>query len=245
MPAKKIAASRNGVDPAVRRTALTPQGRKVVRFVDPVRAAQAYLYARIVGETPLLVSAFSEKAQQWMLAKQEGKARGKKPPKEVEQDFLNSMHFIGKKPTTMEEVASAVWAFPALAFKAALVRGLGNCGEKMTLAKTAIYVPPADDDPTRKLVRILSESGPRMTIDPVRNATGVADLRTRAEFVDWAVDLVVRFDSRTYGVEQVCAGLSAAGLCGVGDWRPNGKESTGMHGMFRLESAEAEMPGVD
>ena len=60
----------------------------------------------IVGDTPLIMHAWSEKAKRMMLEAQQGKAKGKK--KELRnpvEDFIDSMYWLTEKPTEPTEEA--------------------------------------------------------------------------------------------------------------------------------------------
>ena len=54
---------------------------------------------RIVGDTPLIMHAWSEKAKRMMLEAQQGKAKGKKKDaKNPVDDFIQSIYWLSHKP---------------------------------------------------------------------------------------------------------------------------------------------------
>jgi hypothetical protein len=81
---------------------------------------------------------------------------------------------------------------------------------------------------------LLPIKGPhKMREDMTRNATGVADLRYRAEFDPWSVEVVIRHNVNVISAEQVINLVDTAGFAiGVGDWRP---QRDGNHGMFHVQ----------
>jgi hypothetical protein len=68
----------------------------------------------------------------------------------------------------------------------------------------------------------------------VRVGMGTADIRYRAEFVAWSIDLPITYNARTVSVEQIVAMLDAGGFgTGIGEWRP---EKDGQFGRFHVEA---------
>jgi hypothetical protein len=59
-----------------------------------------------------------------------------------------------------------------------------------------------------------------MREDPVRNSTGVADLRYRPSFWPWRARLQVVFIRSQFNLESLIALVDAGGNVGVGEWRP-------------------------
>ncbi len=122
----------------------------------------ASIQVGIVGTSPLIVHAWSEKATRMMLNKQMGLPTPKKEPKSPEDDYNGARY-----------ISSQGWdGVPATAFKAAMV---GACrlveGLPMTMARRLFFVEA--DDRELNLVRIFAE--PQMRQDMVRLESGVAD----------------------------------------------------------------------
>ena len=98
----------------------------------------------IVGDTPLIMHAWSEKAKRQMLDAQMGKAKGKqKDKKNPVEDFINSMYWLTEKPTEYTEEAfeaairaGAKFGFPVTALKQAAISASFRKGwskDKMSL----------------------------------------------------------------------------------------------------------------
>lgn len=177
---------------------------------------------RIQGTAPLIVNRWSEKAKEMMLASQQSTARLKKAPKDPEALFEASKY---KLPDGRD-------AFPATGFKAAIVHAARLFeGVQMTKLRQVITVIGSGVD---QLVPI--EFGTvRMREDTVRNATGVADLRYRAEYWPWSADLLIQTVSGQIDDSSLAALVDAAGIGGVGEWRPASKQSaTGTYGTFQV-----------
>lgn len=173
---------------------------------------------RVVGDSPLICHAWSEKAKKQMRDKQMGKAQQKKEPKDPDQDYKEAFYRTDDgRP-----------AFPTIAFKAAAVNAATQVsGLTKTFLRGAFHT-------IGELVPLDGE--PRMREDMVRIAMGTADIRYRPEFPAWAVTLPVRFNTRSVTLEQIIHLFNQAGFSvGVGEWRP---EKDGSYGMFHVESAE-------
>ena len=67
------------------------------------------------------------------------------------------------------------------------------------------------------------------------NATGVADLRYRAQYWPWSAVLKVQVVSGQFDESSILALVDAAGIGGVGEWRPTSPKSrTGDYGRFQI-----------
>jgi len=187
------------------------------------RIGRAMTTVRIEGTAPLIMHRFSLKARQQMLDKQRGRANVREP-KNPEELFEASLH----------RLPGDRYGFPASGFKDATVKGARHYkGSKLTMEgmKTTLFVVGEGPD---MLVPILG-SEPKMREDPVRNETGVADIRFRGEFWPWYADLPILFVPTTITLESVVALVDAGGLSGVGDWRPASKKSySGMYGTWKV-----------
>lgn len=107
----------------------------------------------------------------------------------------------------------------------------------MTQAKLAIFVEAdgvdaADGTP---LVRILGPE-PEQWVAPVRNATGVMDLRSRPRWNTWGASVTVRFDADVFTLDDVVNLFARIGAqVGVGEGRPFSKNSCGLgFGLFHI-----------
>lgn len=191
---------------------------KTVITLPPLNIHTAAL--TLIGDTPLICHAWSQKSKEAMLAKQMKKAVPKKEAKDPERDFRESLY----------PHPEGGFGFPAVAFKAAAV---GACrfvsGIPMTIARGAFHV-------VGDLVKI--EGEPEMREDTVRNESGVADIRYRGEFKQWRAMIAVKFDADMLSIEQIANLFNRAGFSvGIGEWRPMSKESaSGRFGMFHVAS---------
>lgn len=195
---------------------------------------------RIVGDTPLIMHAWSEKAKREILDKQmkvtKSKARDAKNPVE---DFVRSMYWLSPMPTQMTEEGfeqaienGAAFGFPVTAIKQAAISAAYRMGwtkDKMSMRGT--FFITGDDN---QMVRIYSDT-PIMREDMVKVGMGTADIRYRGEFRNWYADLEISFNKNgQYTIEQIINIINAGGYaCGIGEWRP---ERDGQYGMFHVEA---------
>jgi len=177
---------------------------------------------KIVGDSPLIMHKWSEKAIKQIQDKQ-----GKKPVKGREkrnpqQEYKDSMY----------KFPGGGYGFPATGFKASAVRGAKSVGTNMTDARASFYVVGTGPD---QLVKI--EGKPKMRTDMVRLAKGgSADVRYRGMFEEWSATLTVRYNAMTISVGQIINFFNVAGFgTGVGEWR---SERDGQFGMFHVELSD-------
>jgi hypothetical protein len=188
---------------------------------------------QVVGTTPLITNKFSEKSKQQMLDNMNKKGtRKKKGPKEPEVEYENSIYRLPDgRP-----------GFPAVGFKAAMIGACRFFDQKalpMTKAKISLFVYGEGPE---QLIAIDGE--PEMREDAVRVGMSQTDLRYRAMFWPWRVELNVTYVTAILDLNSVIALLDAAGLGGVGEWRPSApKSSTGSFGMFEVVQ-DAAIPVV-
>jgi len=169
----------------------------------------------IEGDSPLVSHKWSDKAKEMMLGKQMGKAeKGKREPKDPEQDFKDSLY--------VDEDGD--YAFPAVAFKSAAVDACSQIdGMTKVQARGAFHV-------VGEFVKI--EGKPNMREDMVRVGMGTADIHYRGEFKRWKCKLVVRYNARSLSRERIINLFNIAGFAvGVGEWRP---QKNGSWGMFHV-----------
>lgn len=177
----------------------------------------------VEGTSPLIVHNWSHKAKQEMLDKQTGRAKVKKAPKDPDEDFNSSRYLL-----------DGGWdGFPAVAFKAAIV-GAARLFDSITMTelRQAIYVAGEGID---MLVPIIGT--PEIREDMVRIGPGTADIRYRACYWPWSVQLNVTWVSSQFTAEQMVSLIDAAGIGGVGEWRPS-KAASGQFGKFRVAAGE-------
>ena len=202
------------------------------KIIQLRRIEDMVLTAEIVGTTPVIPHRWSEKSLRMMRDKQMSATsapRARKEPKNPEEEARDSCYWLDVKDD--DGNISTKGAVPATAFKAAMV---GACrfyeGITMTQAKLLFYVEGEGPD---QLVPI--EGEPVQREDTPRNSGGTADLRYRMQFWPWSARLRIHFLPSMIGPDSVYALLVAAGMGGVGDWRPSSpKSATGTYGQFRL-----------
>lgn len=193
---------------------------------------------RIVGDTPLIMHAWSEKAKRMMLEAQMGIAKGKKKEaKNPVDDFIRSMYWITPMPEdgTMESFEEAIangarFGFPVTAFKQAAISAayrMGWAKDKMSM-RGAFFI----DSDENGMIEIHSDT-PEMREDMVKVGMGTADIRYRGEFKNWYADLTISYNTNgQYSLENIVNIINAGGyVCGVGEWRP---ERDGQYGMFHV-----------
>lgn len=195
----------------------------------------------LVGDTPLICHAWSQKAKREMLGKQMKEAKGGRSAKDPVQDFKDSLYTL----------KAGGYGFPSVAIKACAVRAITSiqgAGLTMVAARQAFHITGELIDMTgafgdgsltmrQDLVRVQG-SEPSMREDMVRVGMGTADLRYRGEFWPWHVKVLTRFNRRVFSLEQILNLLNTAGFAvGIGEWRP---EKAGSSGMFHV-AAEGEV----
>lgn len=194
----------------------------------------------LVGESPLIVHAWSAKSKREMLDKQMKAAKGAREAKDPLADFEASMY----------RLADGGYGFPSVAFKgAAVTAGTSVAGLTKIQARQAFHIVGEDANirgafegsvSRVNLARI--EGGvPQMREDMVRVGMGSADLRYRAEFAAWHTRVLVKFNANVLSEAQILNLLNTAGFAvGVGEWRP---EKDGQYGLFHV-ATEAELEAL-
>lgn len=190
------------------------------------RLGRRTLVVPIVGMTPLIVHAWSEKARRQMLDAQQGVKRPKEH-RDPQADYEASRYrWIDRDGTERD-------GFPALAVKGAIVgaaRLYGSRAVKMTELRAAVFVNGIPGTQGQLLVPI--EGEPQMREDVVRVGMGT-DLRYRAEYVTWRALVEVVYVERMLSRDSVLSLLDAGGLAiGIGEWRP---ERDGLNGTFAVD----------
>lgn len=189
------------------------------------------IQVKITGTAPYMQARFSEKAMIAMMDKMDGtvkkgtaKAREKR---DFDDDYKAAQH-----------ISLDGWiGIPASSIRAALISACRLVGFKMTLAKLSIFVEAEGVDKVdgAPLVRIYGE--PEKTRMPVRNATGVFDIRVRPLWQDWYAFVTIRYDEDQFSALDVVNLLSRVGVqVGLGEGRPDSRNSAGLgYGTFNVE----------
>lgn len=192
-----------------------PTKKEQVVELKPINIERAVV--ELVGDSPLIVHAWSAKAKKEMLDKQMKKAKGPKQAKDPEADYEACFYRLPDNSP----------GFPTIAFKGAAVSAAGRFadGMKMTEVRGSFHIEG-------ELVEV--EGEPSMREDMVRVGMGTADIRYRPEFKQWKVKLPIRYNADAISLEQIVNLFNMAGFgVGVGEWRP---EKDGLFGMFHVKT---------
>lgn len=194
----------------------------------------------LVGDTPLIVHAWSEKAKREMLAKQVKATKGGREARDPESDFKSSLYEIG----------NGTYGFPVTGIKNCLLaaahknKGIARSAVMASLFLEAdmVRVRPAMAGAVcdMPLVRIWS-GAPEMREDMVKIGSGlnkVASLAYRGQFTNWAFKIKARFNPEVLTPEALAFIIQESGTaCGLGEWR---NERKGLFGAFHLAEAHEE-----
>lgn len=173
----------------------------------------------LIGDTPLIVHRWSEKAKKQMLDKQMKKASAGKEAKNPEQDFKDSLYVL----------PDGLFGFPIIGFKAAAVTACTSIGGITKVAARQAFHVEGE-------WAVIEGDEPTMREDMVRVGMGTADIRYRGEFKSWWTTITVKHNANVMSAEQILNLFSTAGFAvGVGEWRP---EKDGQYGRFHVASAE-------
>lgn len=194
---------------------------------------------RIIGDSPLIVHAWSEKAKKQILDKQMKVTKtSAKEARDPYADFIDSMYWLTEKPEPNPEAFEkavkdgAKWGFPITAVKQSANSSayrLGWVKNQMELRSTYFL--------TSEWGEFLEIKGaiPEMREDNVTIGMGTADLRYRAEYKNWYADLMLEYNaSGNLSLEQILNCVNAGGFCcGLGEWRV---EKDGIYGRYHVET---------
>lgn len=191
------------------------------------------IHQRIVGTAAYVQARFAEKARLTMRAKHEAGSTAKKGAQKEARDFDEDYE------GALHRGPEGQYGFPAAAVRAAAISACRIVNFKMTLAKLGLFVIADFTDPRDGTPLVAIEGEPRPLTLPVRNATGVADLRVRAMWPEWAATLRLQYDADMFRLADVVNLLTRIGIqVGIGEGRPDSKKSAGMSwGTFRLDGA--------
>lgn len=195
---------------------------------------------RIVGDSPLIVHAWSEKAKRMMLEAQQKKTKTKaKDIRDPFAEFMNSLYWLTDKPEEDTEEAfveaisnGAKFGFPVGAIKMAgnsAAYRLGWVKNQMELRGSYFLNTEWGD------MAEIKGCVPECREDMVRIGMGSADLRYRGIFNSWYMDFDLQYNaSGNLTLEQILNVLNAGGMVtGIGEWRP---EKDGRFGMYHIET---------
>ena len=187
----------------------------------------------IVGDTPLIVKRFSQKAKEEISEKQQKKAKKVKEGENVWETFIDSLHWLTPKPKEYTEKAfneamkkGAKFGFPATGIKQCIASGAYR--KKLVKDKVSMYSAFHIAEELCEIKGTLT-----MSEDYARNPmTGGAVVCTRPKFTDWSITFTLVYDS-TFSINELVNFINIGGFgVGIGCWRV---EKAGMYGMFHVE----------
>jgi hypothetical protein len=221
---------------------MTKNQDTTVRLIaSPVARDQTRFSIWIVGTTPLITHAWSEKARREMLSKQTKKVKAGKEMRSPEEDFVNSLYSLG----------DGKYGFPATGFKNAILsaahkdKGLARSAVQSALwidANMARVKPAfAGAICDMPIIRIYGDA-PEMREDMVKIGAGlnkIANLAYRGQFTRWAMKVSGQMNSVIITAEAFGFLVDEAGFAiGLGEWR---NEKKGVFGSFRRVTAEEQV----
>lgn len=175
---------------------------------------------KLVGDTPLIMHKWDEKAKKMIEAKEKKKAHKAREVRNPEAEFKAATYFF----------SGGGYGIPARALKESAVAACRMIdGFPMTHARQAFHV-------LGDLLK-LECCKPIMREDMVRvpPVTGGADIRYRPQFDTWSVVVTIKYNADFLSQEQLVNLFNIAGFsCGLLEMRPNAKKS-GQFGMFHVE----------
>lgn len=217
---------------------------------------------KIVGDSPLLVHAWSEKAKRLMLEAQQdpdpkkGKGKTKKHDlREPFADFVNAAYWITEKPEVdglpdaeqhklFEEAwdKGAKFGFPVIAFKKAAVTAVWSAGliTSQPFMKRLFHVHAVDGAHvgSGQELAVIKSDRPELCEDMVKvGPQKAADLRYRPAFRNWSTELEIELiETGTFTMEDIISAFDMGGFMnGVGEWRI---EKDGEFGCFHVEDVK-------
>jgi hypothetical protein len=194
----------------------------------------------IVGDTPLIVHAWSQKAKLEMLSKQVKATKSGKEARDPERDFVDSLY----------EMDEGSYGFPATGVKNCILSAAHkDKGVARSSVLQALYINAemvrsrpalAGAICDMPLVRVHG-SKPQMREDMVKIGSGlnkIANLAYRGQFTFWAMKISGQFNPAVLTAEALSFLVQESGLAsGLGEWR---NERRGMFGAFHLATADEE-----
>lgn len=189
----------------------------------------------IIGDSPLLMRRFSEKAKQQLLDIQTKKAKTTKEIRDPWADMIDGLNWLTPMPENKTEEGfnealanGAKFGFPAVGLKQSAISAAYRAG----LSKNKVELQGLFHIPDEFIV---IEGVPEMREDYVKiPKTGAADLAFRGEFKQWKSTFTINYIDGIYSIEQIINFINLGGFTvGIGEWRP---EKGGSFGRFHVAS---------
>lgn len=241
-------------------------GKKVeIIEIKPIKVTNYKI--RIVGDSPLIVHAWSAKAKREILEKEIGATKAKaREPKNPIEDFCSSMYWLTPMPeefteeTVAKSLETAKFGFPLTGIKQAALSAayrMGWAKDKVSMKGDFFIVPEHDYyyagdlhvDYEKKKVSVIPNQiryepmieihsdKPFMREDPVKVGMGAADLRYRGEFRNWYADLTIQFNENGQRSIDQIVNIISAGGFVNGIGEWR-PERDGQFGMFHVDSVD-------
>jgi hypothetical protein len=196
---------------------------KTLETVEILEVKEEHLECYILGRSPLIMNAMSEKTKQGLLCpgvKKTAVTKATTLKHQPFEEYRGSMYVL-------PDGAPTRCAMPATAFKAAM-------------RSVALDIPGAQKSQIGRLTYVVGDripifGVPQLLFSNVRTAdmAHTPDVRARAIFPEWACTITVTFVVPLLRQKDIANLLAAAGLMrGVGDWRP--EKGSGSYGQFEL-----------
>lgn len=219
--------------------------------INPIKLQKARI--TVIGDTPLIVHSWSEKAKKEMLAAQQ-KIKKDKKAKEIRDpfsEFMDAAYWITpepeeKTPEAFEQAIAngAKFGFKTIAFKLAAISAVYRAGitKNKVDMMCSFFVNAVDGinhETGEELAVIQSNRPPVLREDMVRigGMSKTADLRYRPAFVNWKTELeITLIDTGVFNMESIINAINLGGyMNGIGEWR---MEKSGDFGRFHVELSE-------
>lgn len=164
----------------------------------------------LVGDSALIVHAWSEKAKKQMLDKQMKRATQAREAKDPQKDYEDSLYHH----------PAGGYGFPSIGAKACAVSAATFAADvTKVLMRGAFHID-------EELVKIKGD--PSMREDMVRLNGMTSDIRYRAEFKKWSTKFIVKYNCNVLSAEQITNMFELGGFhVGLGEWRPSRNGSFG------------------
>lgn len=239
-PVKRRGRHNSALEHAIERDPPKAEPRKSLSAILSKPTTYKLFSVWIVGDTPLITHAWSEKAKREMLQKQVKATRGGREARDPTADFVSSLY----------EMGDGAYGFPAMGFKNCILSvAHKDKGIARTAVMSALWI---DADIVRcrpafagaicdmPLLRIYGDE-PVNREDMVKVGVGLnktASLAYRGQFTHWAFRITGKLNSDVLTEEALAFLIDEAGMaCGLGEWR---NERKGMFGAFHRSTAEEE-----
>lgn len=201
--------------------------------IKPPNVAHVAMHLR--GLPPgLVIHRFGEKAMRQIEATQRAGTQAKtkkiREPKDFDALYEQAKH-----------ISTEGWeGIHAASFRNGCISQGRTCGFAMTKLKLAIFVEADGIDKVdgSPLVRIYGKST-KLTL-PVRNDSGVVDLRIRPQYFPWEMTVRMRYDADLISGDDVANLMNRVGMFGgIGEGRADSRDSCGLGwGFFEIINRE-------